>query len=76
MKLSAYSRNDKCGSVWSGQSGRDERCGWQGQEGQVTENIECHAEDFGSHPTAIETLSPAPILVSATQDTIKASIPK
>lgn len=29
------------------------------------ESLKCQAEDFGSYPMAIETLSPAPILLSA-----------
>lgn len=56
------------------QSGKDERCGWQGQQGQIMETLEFQAEDFGSYPMVIETLSPALILFSATQNAIKAAI--
>lgn len=56
------------------QSGKDERCGWQGQQGQIMETLEFQAEDFGSYPMVIETLSPALILFSAPQDAIKAAI--
>lgn len=35
-----------------------------GQQGQIVDSVECQAEDFGSHPMAVGTLSPAPILFS------------
>lgn len=28
------------------QSGRDERCSWQSQQGQIMESLECQAEDL------------------------------
>lgn len=56
------------------QSGKDERRGWQGQQGQIMESLEFQAEDFGFYPMVTETLSPALILFSATQDAINAAI--